>query len=415
MGLAIEKRSGTYKVNLSWRNGRIRMTAYKDKAASVIFENNLKKLLVCRELNNNPDTELVAWLRNLPERKLKRFYEYGVVVPYQVFDAPPLTELLVEYRNIMMSKQRNIQHTRQEYNKTKRAIEACGFHYHADINRAVLQRWLAKLMNDATNPLTRKFNKGISPRTANSYISAFKAFCNWLIPEHATSNPLDGMEKYNEKGDVRVARRNLTPPELWRIVDAADRGECFKGMPGAERGMLYRVAIDTGLRWGELRRLRCGDFDLSEMRPTILVAATTGTKNPKKQQLPIRRELREALAEYFSHYAATPSAPVFPDLPSQDCGAEMVRFDLKNTATADEPAIPYEDELGEVADFHSLRHSFITNLASSGVYPKTVQALARHSTIKLTMDRYAHVIIDQQMEAVENLPSLPSQPIKVIV
>ena len=62
----------------------------------------------------------------------------------------------------------------------------------------------------------------------------------------------------------------------------------------------------------------------------------------------------------------------------------MIRRDL------DEAGIPYRDDAGRVADFHSLRHTFITNLARGGVHPKVAQALARHSTITLTMDRYSH-------------------------
>ncbi len=38
--------------------------------------------------------------------------------------------------------------------------------------------------------------------------------------------------------------------------------------------------------------------------------------------------------------------------------------------------------------FHSLRHSFGTMLAASGVHPKTAQQLMRHSDINLTMSRY---------------------------
>ena len=49
------------------------------------------------------------------------------------------------------------------------------------------------------------------------------------------------------------------------------------------------------------------------------------------------------------------------------------------------------DDAGRVADFHSLRHTFISNLAASGVHPKVAQQLARHSTITLTMDRYSHL------------------------
>jgi hypothetical protein len=68
--------------------------------------------------------------------------------------------------------------------------------------------------------------------------------------------------------------------------------------------------------------------------------------------------------------------------------------------------IPYFDDDGLVADFHSLRHTFITNLAAGGVHPKTAQALARHSTITLTMDRYTHSLHQDWTQALETLPDL---------
>ncbi|MGH7130912.1 MAG: tyrosine-type recombinase/integrase [Phycisphaerales bacterium] len=49
------------------------------------------------------------------------------------------------------------------------------------------------------------------------------------------------------------------------------------------------------------------------------------------------------------------------------------------------------DEEGRVADFHALRHTHVTQLSRTDVSPKIVQSLVRHSTITLTMDRYAHV------------------------
>jgi len=42
----------------------------------------------------------------------------------------------------------------------------------------------------------------------------------------------------------------------------------------------------------------------------------------------------------------------------------------------------------------------------SGIHPKLAQSLARHSTITLTMDRYAHVRLYDQAEALTSLPSL---------
>lgn len=53
--------------------------------------------------------------------------------------------------------------------------------------------------------------------------------------------------------------------------------------------------------------------------------------------------------------------------------------------------LTYHSREGGVTDFHSLRHTFISNLVNAGVAPKDAKELARHSTITLTMDRYAHV------------------------
>ena len=74
--------------------------------------------------------------------------------------------------------------------------------------------------------------------------------------------------------------------------------------------------------------------------------------------------------------------------------------------TPEAAEIPYVDDTGRVADFHALRHTFITNLANSGVHPSTAQSLARHSTITLTMDRYTQTVVEQQSEALKNLPDL---------
>jgi hypothetical protein len=60
------------------------------------------------------------------------------------------------------------------------------------------------------------------------------------------------------------------------------------------------------------------------------------------------------------------------------------------------------------ADFHSLRHSYITLLEIAGVSPKAAQELARHSDIRLTMQRYPHKTLHDLGAAVERLPSLLS-------
>jgi hypothetical protein len=66
--------------------------------------------------------------------------------------------------------------------------------------------------------------------------------------------------------------------------------------------------------------------------------------------------------------------------------------------------LAYRDTQGAVFDFHSLRGQYITSLVWAGVHPKVAQRLARHSTITLTMDRYAKVDQSDLTSAVNKLP-----------
>jgi hypothetical protein len=82
----------------------------------------------------------------------------------------------------------------------------------------------------------------------------------------------------------------------------------------------------------------------------------------------------------------------------------MIRIDL---TAAD---VEYEDDRGRVVDFHALRHTFISNLARAGVHPRNAQALARHSTIDLTMNVYTHVDLADLASDVESLPAIGEEP-----
>ena len=76
----------------------------------------------------------------------------------------------------------------------------------------------------------------------------------------------------------------------------------------------------------------------------------------------------------------------------------MQRIDLDATG------ILFDTDDG-VANFYSLRHSFLSHLATDGLHPKLAQQLARHSAITLTMDRYSHVGLLDLDAALESLPT----------
>jgi hypothetical protein len=82
-------------------------------------------------------------------------------------------------------------------------------------------------------------------------------------------------------------------------------------------------------------------------------------------------------------------------------GAELLRLDLAAAG------IPYAVEGPDgplYADFHALRHSYLTLLGKGGVDLRTQQELAGHSSPSLTA-RYSHVRLNDLAGAVERLPA----------
>jgi len=55
-------------------------------------------------------------------------------------------------------------------------------------------------------------------------------------------------------------------------------------------------------------------------------------------------------------------------------------------------------------DLHSLRHTFGTLLARSGVHPRTAMELMRHSDIRLTTKIYQHLDLADTAGAINKLP-----------
>ncbi len=121
------------------------------------------------------------------------------------------------------------------------------------------------------------------------------------------------------------------------------------------------------------------------------------SKRRRRDVQPLRPDIADALRATLD---ATPRGEhVWPGLPDEM--AQVIAADLAAAGIA------VRNEAGRVIDFHALRHTIITRLARSGVTPKVAQTLARHSTITLTMDRYAHVALTDTSKALAALPALP--------
>jgi len=137
----------------------------------------------------------------------------------------------------------------------------------------------------------------LSVETTNHYLRAVKGFARWLVRSgRAPDNPLDCLTLLNARADRRHDRRALEPDELLRLLDAARNGPERFGMTGPLRGLVYQLAVETGLRVSELRSLTWGSFDLDADPPTVTVKAAY-CKHRRDDTLPLkplRRKRRPA-------------------------------------------------------------------------------------------------------------------------
>lgn len=259
---------------------------------------------------------------------------------------------------------------------------------------------------------------GRSARTIQSYLTAMKSLTRWLTEGvKLARDPLAGIKKPNPETDRRLQRRFLLPDE-WRYVQtAAATGPKRDGMTGADRALLYELAIVTGLRAGELRGLKRSSLDLGENPVVICKAGNTKNKKTARQHIPSH------LAERLRQLVAKKSleAAVF-NMPHETDVAEMFRSDLSEArrrwlesfkSDPDEYArqeqcdfLTAMNSKRESLDFHALRHTCGAWSMLANVKLKTVQTVMRHSAITLTLDTYGHLMPGAESDAVEDVDAM---------
>ncbi len=398
-----------YAVFVDYSEALRRLPLFSDRKASEEAARKIDKLNQRRAAGDTLPPELTRFVESLPASIRDRLAEWGIIDPARVAAAKPLQEHVTDWEASLLAKGNTERHAELVASRARKIFDACGFVYWSDISASKLQSELAEM---------RKGERGIAAQTHNFYLQAAKQFCRWMVRDgRATESPLAHLQGLNVKTDRRRDRRPLSAEEIRRLLAAASSVGVRHGMSGPERALLYRLAVETGLRAGEIRSLTRASFDLDSSTPTVTIEAAYA-KNRRRDTLPLRSDTAALLRQHLSD--KLPSAPAFK-VPSRRQVASMIRADLADARKAwlEEAVTPqeraereasaflaYRDDAGRVADFHALRHTFISNLAAGGVHPKTAQALARHSTITLTMDRYSHVYRGELASALDVLPDL---------
>jgi integrase len=316
----------------------------------------------------------------------------GVSDPFEGQRKRPLLEHLADFEADLKAAGDTGKHVQLTVNRTRWVLAACKFVFPDDPPASAVQAALARLRNA----------KGRSVQTSNHYLRAVKHFAHWMVKDRRMrDNPLAHLSGGNVKLDRRHNHRNMTPAELAAVLWAAQGNpRKFRGLSGADRFHLYMTAVRTGFRSSELASLTPESFELDATPPVAVLSTQAGKNKKALVRQPLPPDLVEALRGYLKGRPA--KAPVWPGKWPED-STEMLRIDLEAAG------IPYEVEGPDgprYNDFHGLRHAYFTSLEAAGVSVKTAQELARHSDIRLTLNRYTHKTLHDLGAAVGQLPPI---------
>jgi len=259
------------------------------------------------------------------------------------------------------------------------------------------QHWEIKLENELRS---RKY----SSSTINNYIYYNHLLCNTLqkTPEEIKPDNikqfLAAVEKDRDysaaslnlaisalkffyrrvmqKDILREQHRPRRDKRLPIVLSKEEIKKMFKTEKNIKHRLLLMMVYASGLRVGEVVRLKCHDIDIA--RKIINIRAAKGRKD---RYTIMSDTVINALTDYYSRYEVTQW--LF-------CGYNPDKhLSIRSAQRIFEDALK-EAKIKKDASIHCLRHSFATHLLENGTDIRYIQELLGHSSIRTT-ERYTHV------------------------
>lgn len=276
------------------------------------------------------------------------------------------------------------------------------------ITRQDVEIWRGKLLTGKQpDGRTPREEGPVGRRTVNKAHIQLGAMLRYAVSSRwANWNAALEVEKLADEkaSDNRPVDENiLTPAEVPKLLDAAD----IRWRP------LLLMAVTTGLRQGELLGLRWGDIDWNSREVHVRRQFSKGRFADLKTKHSRRRVglPDELVAGLKAWKLACPK-------PQADDGTSPPDDDLLVFPHTDGRPLNHglllrqgfypamrRAKLRRIR-FHDLRHTFASLLIATNVHPKRIQALMGHSTIRVTMDVYEHLMRDADNEAAAKIGAL---------
>jgi len=239
-----------------------------------------------------------------------------------------------------------------------------------------------------TLPITDE-RKGRSEATINHYFGLLKTFFNFAIrtKRYSGENPIKEIRPYT----VEEKRREYTPEELERILDAAERieSECRKSAKLQKyTKRIILLLLYTGMRIGEVLNLKW-----ENVKDNKIVLKRTETKQRKEKVIPMTDGIRKVLESLQDKRRTDGYVIPMGGRGKEIDTTEMIRKIRKHS---------------EIQDFifHNIRHTASTIMVSEalgrGVGLADVMRILGHSQVSTTM-RYLHPDFSRMKKAMQVL------------
>ena len=275
-------------------------------------------------------------------------------------------ELVERYhRDVMPEKKNNSRFASNQEMQLNWWKEQIGHLLLSDITPALIVEKLDKL---ASEPIGKE-NKTRSPSTVVRYLAALSHALSTAVNEWGwiDDNP---MRKVRRPREPRGRVRFLSDTERAAVLEACQQSRSLKLYP------MVVLALATGMRLGEIQRLRWADIDFPRGRIIL-----HETKNGERRAVPLVGHALTTMQDY-GKVRGLDNSLVFPsDSPRK-----------KNTPF--DPQQYWRTALKQAAiedfRFHDLRHSAASYLAMNGASLAEIAEVLGHKTLQM-VKLYAHL------------------------
>jgi integrase len=248
--------------------------------------------------------------------------------------------------------------------------------------------------------------KELAPRSVDYiHVTLQKALLQAVRDDLIPRNVASGERACGRRSRSEEAKA-LSPTQVHSLLEAAQ---------GMRNEALYVAAVHTGLRQGELLGLKWVDVDFEGRRLSVRRALKVTDHGldfgpPKNQasrrSVPLSKTAVSALRTHRTRQNEErlrlgdlwqDRDLVFPNRLGNP-------LDHGNLYYRDYKPLLRSAGLGDKGfTFHSLRHTFATELFNQRKRPKIIQSLLGHSSITQTMDTYSHLLDDVDEDEVGGL------------